>query len=326
MILHAVNLWSRGRTPELVASSITGVEGWFTVTLIHARSGLIARQLHFRNLITNGGMNLLGSSTLSTIMSHFAVGTSSTAPDVTQVALGAQVGSTNSNGGFADQASAWGAGNTYAYARRTRVFTEAQANGVLAEVGILDASSTLFCRSLLKDAMGAATTIVKTSEYQLRIDYEIRLYPPNSWGDYTFDAPLNGVTQTFTGRPLGTSNAGAWNVFNFGGAPNTGTPQLNVNNFAFCALATDVALRSASSTDGFSVAATSRANTAYAADSYYREQTQEWSGAVANSTNYFLYGWNGLNATFQLLFPAAFTKTNTFKFQIVARAHWARRP
>jgi len=324
MILHAV--WPKGRTSEFAADCHVGLEGWFTLELIHARTGLVVRQLHFRNLITNLGLNLLGSATLNTILSHFAVGTSSAAPDVAQVALGAQAGSTNSNGGFADLASAWGVGNAYAFGRRTRVFTEAQANGALTEVGILDASNNLFCRSLIKDALGDATTIVKTSEYQLRIDYEPRLYPPNVWGDYTFDASLNGVTQTFTGRPLGTGNAGAWNVFNFGGAPNTDTPQISVNNFAFCALATDAALRTASSTSAFAVAATSRVNTTYIADSHYREQTQEWSGAVANGTNYFLYGWNGLNATFQLLFPAAFAKTNTFKFQVVSRAHWARRP
>lgn len=327
-ILRAPHLWPRGRTPELVVSARAELEGWFTIELIHARSGLIARRLHFRNLLTNGGMNLIGSSTLSTILSHFAVGTSSTAPDVTQVALGAQAGITNSNGGFADVASAWIAGNSYAYVRRTRVFTEAQANGNLTEVGIFTAASggTMFCRSLLKDSGGSATTIVKTDEFQLRIDYEVRLYPPAAWGDYTFDAPVNGVSGTFNARPLGTGNAGAWNVFNFGGAPNTGTPTISVNNFAFCALATDVALRAADSLAAFSVAATSRTNTAYAADSHYREQTQEWNGSVANGVNYLLQGWNGLNATFQWLFPVALNKTNTFKFVIVARAHWARRP
>jgi hypothetical protein len=297
------------------------------VQLIHARSGLVAKELRFRNLVMDVGLNFLGASKVDAL-SYFAVGTSSTAPNVAQVALGAQVGITNSDGGFADQASTWGAGNAYIYARRTRVFTEAQANGNLTEVGVFDAASggTMFCRSLLKDSGGTPTTIVKTSEFQLRIDYEIRLYPPNAWGDYTFDAPVNGVARTLTARPLGTGSSFAWNVFSFGGAPNTGINVASVGNASFSALDVDVALRSASSTTSFAVAATTKTNASYVADSYYRQQTQEWSGAVANGTNYFLWGWNGLASTFQVLFPVAFTKNNTQKFVIVARMHWARRP
>lgn len=319
----------RRRTPELeVDACRVGLEGWFTVSLIHARSGIVARQLRFRNLVTNAGMDLLGASSLSTALLYFGVGTSAAAPDVTQVALGAEVLRTNSDGGFADGPTLWGPGNAYAYVTRTRVFTEAQANGNLTEVGIFTASSsgTMFCRSLLKDAMGAPTTIVKTNEFQLRIDYEFRLYPPNAWGDYTFDASVNGVTRTLTARPQGTGNATAWNVFNFGGAPNISAASANLSNAALCALSADTALRAADAGTNFTIAATSRVNTAYGAGSYYREQTQEWSGAVANGTNYFLWGWNGMSTTFQVLFPVSFTKANTQKFVIVARAQWARRP
>lgn len=327
-ILRAPHLWSKGRTPEMVADACrVGLEGWFTVSLIHARSGLTVRELRFRNLVTDGGMNLIGATSLSNSLLYYAVGTSSVAPDVTQTTLGAEAGRTNSNGGFADTSPVWISGNTFIYARRTRVFTEAQANGNLTEVGIFNASSagTLFCRSLLKDAAGNPTTITKTNEFQLRIDYEIRLYPPNAWGDYTFNAPVNGTVRTMTARPLGVGNSVAWSVFGFGGAPST-FDAAQVNSTSFNALAIDGALRSAESTSSFNVGSTSKVNAAYTAGSYYREQTQEWNGSVANDTNYFLWGWNGLVATFQALFPVAFAKNNTQKFVIVARAHWARRP
>lgn len=328
--LHSPFLWPLGRTREIVADvNRVGMEGWFTVSLVHARSGLIARELHFRNLIVDGGRELLGTSPLDTALAYFGVGTSSTALATGQTTLGAELFRTNSTGGFADTAGVWSAGNIYLSAKRTRVFTEAQANGNLTEVGIFNASSSgvMFCRSLLKDAGGAPTTITKTSEFQLRIEYEIRLYPPNGWGDYTFDTVVNGVSRTLTARPLGTGNILAWNVFSFGGAPDVGgSPVATVNNSRFNALATDAALRSADSTVSFAVAATSRVNTAYGAGTLYREQTQDWSGAVANSTNYFLWGWNGQLATFQALFPVALTKTNTQKFVLVARASWDRRP
>lgn len=321
------HLWPRGRTPEFFIPNCVGIEGWFTLTLIHARSGLIARELRFHNLIVDTGLDLLGTSQLDTILSHFAVGTSSTAPNAAQVSLGAQVGITNSSGGFGDQGPTWAAGNTYIYARRTRVFTTEQANDVLAEVGVFTASSggTMWCRSLLKDSGGAATTIVKTNEFQLRVDYEVRLYPPNGWGDYTFDALVNGVSRTLTARPLGTSNIIAWNVLSFGLAPST-LHNVAVNEARFTGLATDVALRAASSTTSFAVTTTNKVNSAYVAGTHYREQTQEWNGSAANDTNYFLWGWNGMASTFQALFPVAFTKNNTQKFTIIARILWARRP
>lgn len=328
---HSPFLWPKGRTREIVADAHrVGLEGWFTVSLIHARSGLIARELHFRNLIVDGGRELLGTSTLDTALAYFAVGTSSTAPATGQTTLGAEVFRTNSTGGFADTAGVWSAGNIYLSAKRTRVFTEAQANGNLTEVGILNAATagTMFCRSLLKDAGGFPTTITKTSEFQLRIEYEVRLYPPNGWGDYTFDTLVNGVSRTLTARPLGASNILAWHVFNFGGAPDVGgSPVTAVNNSRFNVLTTDATLRTADAVAlTAAVAATSRVNTAYGAGALYREQTQDWSGAVANTTNYFLWGWNGQLATFQALFPVALTKTNVQKFVIVARSHWDRRP
>jgi len=58
-----------------------GIEGWFTVELIHARTGLVKRRLRFRNLITNAGLNALGSGTrIGSLIQYLAVGTGSNEP------------------------------------------------------------------------------------------------------------------------------------------------------------------------------------------------------------------------------------------------------
>src|SRR5690606_27236713 len=79
------------------------VEGYFTVELIHARTGLVKRRLHFRNLITNAGLDALASGTqIINLINYLAVGTGSSEPSYTDTILNAEIARTNSDGGFGD--------------------------------------------------------------------------------------------------------------------------------------------------------------------------------------------------------------------------------
>src|SRR5690606_975085 len=114
------------------------VEGYFTVELIHARTGLVKRRLHFRNLITDAGLDALaGGARITDLINYLAVGTGSSEPSYTDTTLNAEVARTNSNGGFGDSDARVGDGDLVEYWRRirTRVFTEAQANANLTELG-----------------------------------------------------------------------------------------------------------------------------------------------------------------------------------------------
>src|SRR5690606_24522050 len=189
------------------------VEGYFTVELIHARTGLVKRRLHFRNLITNAGLDALaGGATISSRINYLAVGTGSSEPSYTDTTLDAEIARTNSNGGFGDSDAMVGSGDLVQYWRRirTRVFNQNEANGNLAELGFFNAAQggTMWNRQLFRDELGNPTAITKTSEDQLRVTYEYRVYPP--WGDVVQEIEVNGVPTEVVNRPLRVANNSQW--------------------------------------------------------------------------------------------------------------------
>src|SRR5690606_35179901 len=134
------------------------VEGYFTVELIHARTGLVKRRLHFRNLITDAGLDAMaGGVGISSLINYLAVGTGSSEPSYTDTTLNAEVARTNNNGGFGDSDAVVGSGDLVEYWRRirTRVFTQAEANGNLTELGFFSAASggTMWNRQLFRDEL-----------------------------------------------------------------------------------------------------------------------------------------------------------------------------
>src|SRR5690606_32618213 len=92
--------------------------------------------------------------------------------------------------------------------RRTRVFTTSQANDNLTEVGVFQSSSsgTMFARQLLLDESGEPTTIVKTSEYELRIIYEFRIYVSSE--QLVYDCLVNGDPVGVTSQAMGLGATG----------------------------------------------------------------------------------------------------------------------
>src|SRR5690606_29765886 len=171
------------------------------------------RRLHFRNLITNAGLDAMaGGVGISNLINYLAVGTGSSEPRYTDTTLDAEVARTNSNGGFGDSEAMVGSGDLVEYWRRirTRVFTEAQANGNLAELGFFSAASggTMWNRQLFRDELGQPTTITKTPEDQLRVTYEYRVYPP--WDDVVQEIEVNGVPVEVVNRPLRVAGGLNW--------------------------------------------------------------------------------------------------------------------
>lgn len=150
-----------------------------SVELIDAKTGLIKRRLEeFENLITNAGLNGIGNGTrIDALAKWIAVGTDNTAPDVTDTALGSQLGGRyEDNGGFFDQQDA---GPSYAYWSfvRTREIPENDCNGNLTELALFSAESggTMWMRQLFLSG-GSPTTLTKTNNEILRIIYEWRVY------------------------------------------------------------------------------------------------------------------------------------------------------
>lgn len=127
----------------------------------------------FPNLITDVGLNLIGSS--QSWVESVVVGTGNATPTNSDTSLAAQVGSTS------NRLSRVGASNQtadrYCYGRAVFRFSAGSAEGNLAEVGVYS-STALFSRALILDGEGVPTTLTILEDEALDVTYEVRNYPP----------------------------------------------------------------------------------------------------------------------------------------------------
>jgi len=305
------------------------VEGYFTVELIHVRTGLVKRRLHFRNLITDVGLDALAGGTgIGNLINYLAVGTGSSEPNYTDTTLDAEIARTNSNGGFADLNEMVGSGNLVEYWRRirTRVFTEAQANGNLAELGFFSAASggTMWNRQLFRDELGQPTTITKTSEDQLRVTYEYRVYPP--WDDVVQEIEVNGAPTEVVNRPVRVGHPWYWgselNEAALNGLGGVGTNRL-------IAIETD-ALPGRNGDPPLGSIAASHVVQSYTPGTWYREREARWEPSGANfATGIGLFQSlaNGTNrsATFASKVTPKIMKRDTQRLIVMERWTYARK-
>jgi len=179
-----------------------GIAGYYFVELIDAKTQQVKQSWSFKNLVVNQGLNSmsLGSGSIYTLTNWAAVGGGSTPPSGTDNGLQIEFsGRTDSDGGIQDVMCGFSGSiqsGSYGAFRRTRLFTEAQGNGTIAEIGFFANSigNSIFSRALILDVSGSPTTITKTSDDQLRVTYEIRSYAPFSdvtgsftWGSTTYN-------------------------------------------------------------------------------------------------------------------------------------------
>jgi hypothetical protein len=294
------------------------IEGWWTLELIHKESGLIAERRHFRNLITDAGMDAMASVSIPTSLTNFAVGTGSTAPAVEDSTLETELARTNSNGGFSDVNGIF-TGNAYHFFRRTRVFTTSQANGNLTEVGALDAAAagTLFSRQLIQDAEGAPTTLVKTSDFELRVVYEVRVYP--DLDDRVYSATIDGSPQNVTTRPIDIDSINWRGGGSFTGILGRCGFSVSLGGTAYSGAigpATGVPTGSL----GFS---TVRTPAAYSPGAFEQDVEVEWGAAVGNGEVLSFQFAQG-DFAYQHQLTGAVTKDNTQRMTIELTKTWAR--
>lgn len=316
----------RRRYNEVELATRFGVAGFIGWELIHAATGDVVRSsggLH-HNLIVDDGMDILGGGsgyTLAHTGLYCRVGTGSATPAVSDTALQAQVASSTFAGGFAEPAGLI-SGNAYHYVTSVRVFTEAEANGNLTEVGFgvsASGADTLFMRQLFVDGLGAPTTIIKTSAFQLKVVYEQRVYLP--FADVTQSVTVNGVARDVTCR-LGY--VGSWD--SYGGFNG-------VNPMTLWKIGGSFGAAGDSPTGPAQVGATSMASPAYVGGSFTNYQTGTWSAANANDGAGYAFLVTGMSnqggqrdVKFDLTTggAAAIIKTNVDKFVIAHSRSWSR--
>jgi hypothetical protein len=280
-----------------------------------------------KNLIVNAGLDSLA---ISTAMSYCGVGANNTAPAVTQTVLLAQVGArTSSNGGFT-QTFNNNVGNLYSQTIKTFLFDFSEVNGNLTEVGLFgnSAGTPMFMRQLFLDETSTPTVVVKTVDFQLKVQYEYRTYWYN--GDETLSMTVNGVARNVrqrrsdnaywtlsAERVLGAASAvaslrgGPGAAFNAAGNAPTGGTATNYNQNS-------------------SVFGT------YVNGSFFRDYTLRWDSAYANGLEYTILemspngpsGWDPIKVDLTNLGAsgAGVTKDNTQRFVVNLRRVWSRYP
>lgn len=223
------------------------VRGFFKLTAIRPDGRERPLTGWFPNLITDVGLNRIGTGSYLTAC-H--VGSNNTTPTVADTILAGFVAGTTTI-----QAESYGAQTTapyYGWKTRTYRFAQGVATGNLAEVGIATGKTNggatiMFSRALILDELGAPTTVTVLADEVLDVTYQLRLYPPltdvvqtgvtilgsgthdittraravtsNSWGLYlgntaSFDPSggssiiaYNGAIGTITGSPSGAADS-----------------------------------------------------------------------------------------------------------------------
>ncbi|HUW44868.1 MAG TPA: hypothetical protein VMW50_03640 [Dehalococcoidia bacterium] len=174
----------------------TEVEGWFKFEAISEDGTKRVLADWFPNLITNQGLNQMG--TLSTWLDACQVGSGSTVPAVSDTQLVTLVAGTT-----AVQSTVQGIQSTppyYASRTVTYRFAAGVATGTLSEVGvgITATVGNLYSRALILDGTGAPTTLTILSTETLDVTYQCRYYVPTV--DLTGSILLRTTTHDWTSR------------------------------------------------------------------------------------------------------------------------------
>lgn len=322
-IVRAPSIIRGGRTLEREVSAPMQLEGWCEVELIDAKTGLIKFHSRFRNLIVDAGLNaLLSGTAMTTIRNYMAVGTSGVAPDPAQTGLIAEYNTpaarVTANGGIADVTGHnTDAINPYTYSRVTRLFTEAQVVGNLAEFGMFSAAAggTMLFRQLFKDSLGNPVVISKTASDQLRITHELRVYKVGPDTASTVD--VSGTIHDTVRRIA--DETGAW-----------GPSALEITTVRSAVYETNVLGSRGLYPSGNQASHNSATLAAYAAGSFYRDAsyvydpgTANWAGGIGAAVIGVSFGASRL---YQFSFTPKIMKDNTRRFTLNARWSITRYP
>jgi hypothetical protein len=325
-----IRMWKpeNKETLELTHLGNIGLAGYFTIEKIDAKTKDIVERRFFKNIITDNAMNSLGlaNETLDTLFTTLQVGTGaatgSGTPAASDTALNALLDSTTANGGFADVLSFNSSSIPYVSMIRTRQFVESQANGTLTEMGFQSANKFILAnRVAIVDVSGNLAPLVKTSDFELRIKFEWRIYPDITTYSGSFLA--NSTPVSYSVHPVNFFNNTTWgqviSTFLFGNG-NAGMGAIET--------AADV-----SWSGSFSLA-TSTANKTYTilpyvSGSNMREVKSFWDITYKPNTGIQAIGWAhsllfGDSAEFVIIFTPSIPKSSLNNFFLTTRFSWTR--
>lgn len=289
-----------------------GVKGRYR--LYKMRAGIVTHDTGwFDNLITNQGMDYLTTGVL--YLNACQVGTSSTAPQFTDVALGSRIAGVTS----ATLETTIDSTNRYAVHKKTYTFSAGTATGNISEVGVGTAATgnVLFSRALILDSLGVPTTITVLADEDLVVIYELYVKQPT--GDFT--ATVSGKSVTIRACRVNSSDAGpGWGMANSLGeqflAPSSNS--LHAMHSGAIGAITGEPTGTPQSATGSSII-----TEAYTPGSWFRVSNLRWLPEQANGT-WLSASWRFGPTFWQAEFDPGITKTSAQSLRIKVRLTWSR--
>lgn len=289
-----------------------GVKGRYRI--YKKRAGIVTHDTGwFDNLITNQGMDYLATS--FSYLQYCQVGSSSTAPQFTDVALGSRIAgvSLGSSDLTIDTT------NRYSVHKRTYTFPAGTATGNISEVGVgIDITgNVLFSRALILDSLGVPTTITVLADEDLVVIYELYVKQPT--GDFT--ATVSGKSVAIRASLVNsTSTSRGWGMVNTSGDPFV-APQ---DGSAHALYSGAIGAITGEPTGSPQYATwNSIISEAYTPGSWTRVSNLRWLPAQANGT-WLSASWRFGPTFWQAQFDPGITKNNTQSLRIKVRLTWSR--
>ncbi len=315
-----------GKFIEVPAGLETSLEGRFILSTAQANAdgnpieATRVIRAEFGNLITNQGLNRIGST--GNFHTHIHVGAGTAVPQFTDTGLQSFVASTSTI--QAQTTTAQASAPFFGQTSITRRFAAGVAAGNLTEIGVGwgPTGSVLFSRALILDGLGAPTAISVQPTEVLDATYILRCFAPV--GDVLGNINVAGVGNiATTTRAAHVTSASLWGMSNVQGGISFNHPWVN-------ALHNGVIGAVTGSPTGASEGAESVTNFAYANNSFFREATVFYGLNSANlaggaTAAHFRLGATDGFGVVQMGFGTAIPKNNTRTLSLLARHTWARR-
>jgi len=227
---------------NLVKLPSIGLAGFFELELVDAKTGKVKEFYRWPNVITLHYLDGAGTGSIAgtirdglhdPVFGVMYIGSGSL-PTELDIQIEGQIGSSSQDDGGFGTTSGFVTGSgwprpksgSYWYHRMTRVFLENAHSGTVGLISLSKSNDEYpnlgnihGVISQIRDATGSAITIDKTTEDQLRITHEMRLYPPTDelstsgtieveYSDGGFGSPA--ATHSWTASALRINNGSTW--------------------------------------------------------------------------------------------------------------------
>lgn len=270
-----------------------------------------SRDLGFGNLITNNGLDMIGTE--ANFMAYCQVGCGTAEPNITDTALTVFHKSTS----LIQVQEVVTTSCTYPFIitrSKTFRFAAGVITSPISEVGVGSSTSSgnLFSKALIKDVLGNPTTITLSADEYLDVTYFLDLTIRHE--DKVSTLLLNGQEKTVTLRPYRLNFPNEWSLKK---------PTFTTTN----CLATDAPLADVVSASGYTqnVAASSVVNDSYILGSYRSTHYLKWNGSTSVSFPIgTIIATNSGFSNWQINFSPSLTKPVDYGLGVKLAITWGR--